>query len=786
MIPPSSAKIISSVVHFVTGVILLDLSFTLPEQYMAPIGSVLRLLAVWGLYGVSFTYIFAAVLGLDGERFSRRLVIITLVVLLVAFYCAFFRRTGIENLGTDGILFSRYGVDLVLAGENPYAHSMADAIERYPLDEASVTYTADGGSVQSLSYPALSVLPFIPQALLGIENPNLTAIVVFFLVTLFLVRASPSFLASAPLALMFGNLNLLRFTYGGVFDILWVLPLLFAMRAWTRQRWAMAAVFFGLACGVKQTPWLIAPFLGVWLYLESPDHREFRRRAGITLGYGFGAFLLPNLPFIVADPGSWLRGVLVPLGSASPLVMQGSGAVLLESSGVAAMPYGFFTALSLLVLAGSLAIYLLYFERLRWLAWIAPMFITWFHARSLQNYFIFFVPLAYYAWLLRGGHARAAPQAASEQPNPEPPPTVVWHAALGPAIRARLALGVLVAVVSGTFAAAAVSRGGSRVELEVALAGAFDPERLDRASELDLRLTNEDALPFRPVFDVVREGQSTRFAWKVVSGPAVLGAGESATYRIRAPAAVAALRYGQEFGVTVKDRDSSRVVKSAPLILERLAAEPVRIANPRFTAWESPSREVGLRPFGWRATTNGEPGEETVVRRIAEGVRLEAGNVHRTASGPWCMAGLGQEIAHPPRLAIELTAASVLPRPDVTPAVVTGLEIADGDRRVWIVPTAVATQETRVRPGSLDYVFVFVPAEPGKRIRTIVDVAAVYRSQGWPIPETVTGSDKRFASVHLLLFAAVYPGPRASGGHAEIVFHSVEALDAAAAPVERR
>ena len=35
------------------------------------------------------------------------------------------------HLGTDGILYTRYSIDLLLKGENPYLHSMLPAYEKY-------------------------------------------------------------------------------------------------------------------------------------------------------------------------------------------------------------------------------------------------------------------------------------------------------------------------------------------------------------------------------------------------------------------------------------------------------------------------------------------------------------------------------------------------------------------------------------------------------------------------------------------------------------------------------
>jgi hypothetical protein len=531
---------------------------------------------------------------------------------------------------------------------------MVPAFEAYPMDVGFVTYTDDGELVVSLSYPSLSFLLFVPQVLAGIDNPNITPIVALFVVVVVLVRRSPAYLAAAPLALLFANLNLVRFTYAGTFDILWVLPLLFAMRFWATQRWRAAAVCFGLACAVKQTPWLIAPYLALWLYLESPDRQTFVRRARDCLLFGGGAFLLPNLPFIVADPGAWLRGVLTPLGSTSPLFIQGTGLSLIEASGVADMSRSFFT---------------------------------------------------------------------------------------------------------------------------VALVGSHDPEDLGRVSELELAVTNGSDRPLSPVFDVVRHGHSARFSWPILRGPALLAPRDSAVYRIASRIQGATLEYGGTFVVSLRDRASRLTMKSEPFVVTPLRDAQHLVFNPRFVMWEAPTRGNGSRPVAWTPITS-EPSAETRISRVDDGVELVVGKVERTQPGPWTMAGLAQGMPLPRTLHLELTPKTVLPDLTLNPRSATGVEIADQERRVWIIPTRTDRQTTRYRGGPLEYVYVFVPARSGERLAADIDLEAIYRERDWPVPEPSTDERRADAVVHLLLFAAVYPGEGAAAETAEIVFHSVEAREA--------
>ena len=66
----------------------------------------------------------------------------------------------------------------------------------------------------------------------------------------------------------------------------------------------------GLAMAVKQTPWLIVPFVVAGIVLESRRLRNWSQgcRDGLRyLGIAAVAFLVPNLPYLLNSPGAWLK-----------------------------------------------------------------------------------------------------------------------------------------------------------------------------------------------------------------------------------------------------------------------------------------------------------------------------------------------------------------------------------------------------------------------------------------------------------------------------------------------
>jgi len=301
------------------------------------------------------------------------------------------------RLGSDAALFTRYAVDLLLSGRNPYSCSMQPALTLYSVDYAWVTQTMDGGMVSTYSYPALSFLVYVPAALLGVVDVGLVMVSFFALVAVLLIFETPKEYRLIPLLVLLLDPSLAAFSYGGAHDIIWVFFLLLSMKFFnprSRRELRLSAALLGLSMAVKQMPWLILPFTAIWVFKEAG-----RREALAYLGVAAASFLAPNLAFILWSPLDWLRGVLTPI--AQPLIPMGVGLVSLVYEGYVYLPRSFFTVATAVAAALALALYWVNFEKLKPLAWIAPPLILFFAWRSLYNYFLFFIPVAYYAALLK-------------------------------------------------------------------------------------------------------------------------------------------------------------------------------------------------------------------------------------------------------------------------------------------------------------------------------------------------------------------------------------------------
>lgn len=315
-------------------------------------------------------------------------------------FAAFLTQPQYRQFGTDAILFGQYGADLVLDGVNPYAHSMAPAFDRYAIDLRYVTYRIDGSIVYSYSYPGGSILLFTFAEVIGLPNINWLSLVVLGFTTAYLVAEADGPWKFASIGIIIACQEYVMFSSGGVFDIMYVFPLLIGMKYWKMESYHRAAFAVGFAFSVKQIPWLIGPFVAIWIYKRHSDLSALREHVTTTLGYGFAGFLLPNLPFLT-HPGAWLKGVVTPVAGGAPLTSQGVTLTSLVTHNILYLPRQYFLALVTLVYALSIALYYIWYDRVKWMAWILPAVILFFHYRSLLNYYIYTPIIAYYAILLR-------------------------------------------------------------------------------------------------------------------------------------------------------------------------------------------------------------------------------------------------------------------------------------------------------------------------------------------------------------------------------------------------
>ena len=105
--------------------------------------------------------------------------------------------------------------------------------------------------------------------------------------------------------------------------------MILCVRAWHRSPGRGLPIWLGIACGFKQTPWLVVPFAFVFW-----AHTAWARRNPNAFLFPAAlfalVFVLPNVPFALWHPQAWLRGVTEPMSGG--LIAFGSGLIQFTTS----------------------------------------------------------------------------------------------------------------------------------------------------------------------------------------------------------------------------------------------------------------------------------------------------------------------------------------------------------------------------------------------------------------------------------------------------------------------
>lgn len=417
--------------------------------------------------------------------------------------------------GTDEVAFDQYAAQLVLHGLNPYVHSMARAFSLFHVSPVGYTFKLNGLPVTQLSYPALSFLLYVPFLAAGWS----TQLAVWFNIAAWAIGIAVAFALLPrnvrPLILVVGSLGIyVNYAVGGITDALFVPLLVGAVYQWdrfaTQRGWRTwrGPVLLGLAMAVKQTPWLVLPFLSGAILVETRARAswpEAARTAGRYVAIAIGAFLLPNLVFIVANPHAWLTGILTPITGHG--VPAGQGLVgLTLFLGVGGGSLGAYSVALIFAFLALLAIFLAAYPALKRWAVLCPAVVLFFSSRSFGSYLVTLVPAAIVA-------------VCTVAPSPIGSPWRHWR---------------WVAIGGGTLTAAglvAVLSYGAPIGL--AITNVHTSGRLETVVSVDVTATNRTNHVLRPAFTMESGGVITAFWLK--SGPPRLGPGESADYQLLAP-----------------------------------------------------------------------------------------------------------------------------------------------------------------------------------------------------------------------------------------------------------
>ena len=182
----------------------------------------------------------------------------------------------------------------------------------------------------------------------------------------------------------------------------------------------MSPIFFGLAMAMKQTPWIVLPFVLIGLFVE---HRRRTgrwgwKRAGQYLGISAAVFAIPNLPYVISAPHQWVDGVLAPFINHTVPAGQGliGVSLFLHIGGGSLTAY---TVTALVVLVSLAAVYACSYPLMRGWTFVLPSLVLYFAARSFGSYLIMLAPIA-----LLAAATAFRPKRAMQEGEPVPAPVL--------------------------------------------------------------------------------------------------------------------------------------------------------------------------------------------------------------------------------------------------------------------------------------------------------------------------------------------------------------------------
>jgi hypothetical protein len=325
---------------------------------------------------------------------------------------------------TDIVSLTATDAEQALAGHNPYTGDAAfrEALARYPYALATPLrgrtfgtsndhpapkgiaaiqqrYAADPDAVRDAfdprtlhSYPALSFLLYVPLLWAGASNILLLHVFVYWALFAWLLWIAPvGWRGWGALAALAG----MSTVAASLIESNEVICIALLLTAWhlrhRGQLHLLTAVLVGLACAYKQYVWFFAPFF-VLEYLQRDGWRQTLRWSLLALA----AFLVPNVPYIVASPYAWFDSLWLPMRE--PLFATGIGIISLSVGHL--LPYAppaLYALLEVTAVVAALLVYARYQAQIGEAVLVLALVPLYFAFRSLDDYFAFAPWLALYA-----------------------------------------------------------------------------------------------------------------------------------------------------------------------------------------------------------------------------------------------------------------------------------------------------------------------------------------------------------------------------------------------------
>ncbi len=350
--------------------------------YISPIAILMEIVS----YVIGFLLIVYGLSSIRSQIVDRRNMVILMasaIAIMTTLYLFYgiFAKSGI----TDEMYIDIYSAKTILNGINPYGLKIpigsfiANGVPIYFL-----TPTMNGSYINSLEYPALSFLILIPFIIFNI-NPVLLPVLFSSILTIIIAvryfKSSISYVTPLATALSLINLNVIFFSLSGMNDVVWAvflsLSIVFIGKKFT------GGIFYGLSIAFKQVPFILFPFLIVYIYKTYGMKKALYFIISAIL-----VFMIFNLPFIIWNPGTYIHSVISP--ESASLIGIGFGPSQFAFAGYAPFVNNYvFGVAAVVFILVALALYYINFEKYKYALTAIPLIFFLFNYRLLENYVLF-------------------------------------------------------------------------------------------------------------------------------------------------------------------------------------------------------------------------------------------------------------------------------------------------------------------------------------------------------------------------------------------------------------
>lgn len=648
---------------------------------------------------------------------------------LVALLTFYFVSTKFLNVmyTTDSIVGTYLGVVKTLQLQNPYAFSIKPLLDQLGFPPSFYTPRIDGSFEFHLSYPALNFLSLIPFYLAGMHDLRDGVLIFHLLSILILFGLAPSRLKA---------LSILPFMLAGPVivsswtDSIWAFFVLLSAVSWSRNRKA-SFVLIGLAGAAKQIALAIMPFMIIRQWREN-SLGEKKQNILKSVALMLGGFFLPNIPFLLSNPGAWWDSTVVtylPGSTAQVPGGMGLSAILIELGiTVPTWFYVYATISAFMILAYAYAVR---FDRLNKYMWAFPMLLFLFYYRSFPNYIVYWsFPLIMELTRWKNLQLRA-PFRLPRLALPFVPAIGRFSGVLRRRFTPLVIIVMIVATLFGGVSGVYFSRSNSS-GVQVQVNSALDPDNIGAATFLNVTVRNTGPNPISPVFFV--KWNLLANIWNSSNSPALLQPKSEQSYLIRASDALAAVPRGTVFRILVSDRFTQQLIAESALTTSKIPSTPV--VNPLFKWWTIDTATGKKIPFGWRLTVKNvdlaSSGIEPLNMNGTSGLAARL-NYTATDNGP-AQLELSQ------KLPFNATNINILLNESLTTSVARnvlfGASITDGTHLLYYVFSDVATSTSTVT--YLTNTTVTVPVSKSNWNSFQMRPLPAWLGQGWNVPDQVT------------------------------------------------